>query len=576
MQVARAATNLPSVSNPADSISRPASYAPLYLTSTLGNISFDIEELEGIALDRLKVLKESERARSATLVASGSFASKIETIRSATRAAERTYGLNIPPHTNPDRESRILKDQASHFLVRLALCKTHEHRTWLLATECDLFSTRLDGTGAEFALRAIEKANGPVVKPIPPKDLESIRAELDAVARGPNRQKGDAGTRYYKVPFEEVPALVRHRKVYLRDGVAYVPESNVLDIVLAQFRSKLNQGMMMANKAIGLADGDRRMRPILESIRQHFAAEDDSKKAFDASQSIDNISISQLNESIVAMPLCMTNMMQKLRSTHHLRYAARLQLGVFLKGCGLTMDESISFWKTEFGKGDISSDKFEKNYAYNIRHQYGKEGKRRNLQPFACMRVINDRPGPGEHNGCPYREFQDSRLKQALRGAGVDPNAVKPIVAKAAEGNFQLACGMCFSASQPGPHGLSESGLPEYIPNHPNEYFIEARRRRIQPADTVMGIDDEIDDEEMISAALAAETVETGTAEDVASPEDVRDTKAIEAPKEAEDASVVKDAKEGEAAQDVEIADAAQDVEIADATEANDATKKSG
>lgn len=503
MQVARAATSFSSPVKSADAQSRLTSYVPLYLASTLGNTAFDIEELENIALARLQVLKAAERARSAASITTN--VSKIEAIRSAVRAAERAHGLNIPPRTNQDRESRVMRDEASHFLVRLALCRSQEHRTWLLTTECDLFSTRLDGTGVEFALRSIAKANGPSVIPATSAEFEQFRVELDAVARGPNRQKGDAGTRYYKVPFEEVPSLVRHRRVFLHQGIAFVPERNVMDIVAAQFRSKLNGGLITANKAAAMVDRDRRIRPILESIRQHFAA-DGEKKSFNSGNESELISLNELNDSLPAMPLCMLNMMRKLREQHHLRHSARMQLGVFLKGCGLTMDESLRFWKSEFSKGDITGDKFEKNYAYNIRHHYGKEGKRRNLAPFACMRIINERPGPGEHHGCPYREFPETRLKQALRSAGVDPNAINVIAAKAAEGNFQVACGMCFAASQPGSHVISEMGLPEYIPNHPNEYFIEARRRRMTPIADATVIDEEIDDEELIYAAEAVES----------------------------------------------------------------------
>lgn len=502
MQVARAATNVLPTGKQVDGSSKASSYAPLYLTSTLGNTAFDIEELETIALDRLRVLKSAQQARSA--VGGKGPASRQDSVRSAVRAAERLHGLNVPPHTNPDRDSSIMKDEASHFLLRLALCGEPEHRTWLLSTECDLFSTRLDGTSIDYALRTFSSSNGPRVEPASSVEVEKFRAELDAVARGPNRQRGDVGMRYYKVPFEEVPTLVRHRRVFLRAGIAFVPERNVMDIVVTQFRAKLSAGLAIANRAKALVDKDQRLGPILTSIKQHFAASE-TKKAFDPSDNPDTISLNELNDALPSMPLCMANMMQKLREQHHLRHSARMQLGVFLKGCGLTMDESLKFWKTEFGKGDISSDKFEKNYAYNIRHHYGKEGKRQNLTPFACMRVINERPGPNEHHGCPYREFQEMRLKHSLRRVGVAPNAVDAIASKAAEGNFQIACGMCFAASQPGPHGVSEFGLPEFIPSHPNEYFIEARRRRLSPATAV--IDEEIDDEEMIIAAETAETL---------------------------------------------------------------------
>lgn len=509
MQVARAATShiagAPSAAYPSRAAS---SYVPLYLTTSLGNIAFDIEELEATALDRLKVLKAAETARSAVSTVRNPIAAR-DSIRSAVRVAERQYGLNIPPAGNFDRESRVLKDEASHFIVRLALCKTHEHRSWLLQTEYDLFNTRLDGTAVEFAFQAIEKANGPVIKPVTAAELDTFRAELDAVARGPCFQKNDIPSRYYKVAFEEVPTLVRHRKVFLYRGAAYVPERNILDVVAAQFRSKLSGALAIASKAVAMADNDKRMRPILDSIRQHFAASDDARKAFDAADGIERISLSQVNESIPAMPLCMANMMARLHSDHHLRHSARMQLGVFLKGCGLTMDDSLRFWRTEFGKGQINAEKFEKTYAYNIRHHYGKEGKRRNLTPFACIRVINDRPGPGEHNGCPYREFEVGRLKNALRSVGTDPNAINTIAEKAKEGNFQLACGMCFASSQPGHHAIGEQGFPEFIPNHPNEYFIEARKRRFAPEPKPNLIDDDIDDEEMLMAAEAAETQST-------------------------------------------------------------------
>lgn len=548
MQVARATTNQLHSPTLGHSSSRSAaSYAPLYLTTGLSDIAFDIEELESIALNRLKLLKAAAAARAAASLGT-QHGSVNDAVRTAIRAAERANNLNIPPRGNPDRDEKILRDEASHFLLRLALCKTHEHRTWLLQTEYDLFTSRLDGAGADFALAAIEKANGPTVKLVSPSELELFRAELDAVARGPNRHKGDSGaTRYFKIAFEEVPSLVRHRRVFLHKGLAFVPERNILDVVSTQFRSKLSEALAIAFKAVALADGDRRMRPILDSVRQRFAADDDANKGFDPAKGIERISLGQLHESVPAMPLCMANMMAKLREQHHLRHAGRMQLGVFLKGCGLTMDESLQFWRTEFGKGQINSEKFEKTYAYNIRHHYGKEGKRRNLTPFACMRIINDRPGPGEHNGCPYREFEEGRLKTALRSVGTDPNAIPVIAAKAREGNFQAACGMCFASSQPGHHAAGEYGLPEFIPSHPNEYFIEARRRRFGPTPVDPLLDDEINDAEMVEAAEAIESQQSVQSTPVKTPVASQDKK--------EPSTSCENAVDGDCKQDMELDD---------------------
>jgi DNA primase large subunit len=37
----------------------------------------------------------------------------------------------------------------------------------------------------------------------------------------------------------------------------------------------------------------------------------------------------------------------------------------------------------------MDSDKFEKNYSYNIRHMYGKEGKQSDYKGWSCNKVIN-------------------------------------------------------------------------------------------------------------------------------------------------------------------------------------------
>merc|ERR1740130_1770997 len=61
----------------------------------------------------------------------------------------------------------------------------------------------------------------------------------------------------------------------------------------------------------------------------------------------------------------MANLHAKLGETHHLKNDARNQFGLFLKGIGLTYEESYAYWRAEFSK-NISGEKFDKEYRYGI------------------------------------------------------------------------------------------------------------------------------------------------------------------------------------------------------------------
>ena len=83
-----------------------------------------------------------------------------------------------------------------------------------------------------------------------------------------------------------------------------------------------------------------------------------------------------------SMPLCMQQLHVALKRDHKLKHWGRQQYGLFLKAAGLTLEDQLRFFQTEFTK-IMTPEQFSKEYAYNIRHRYGKEGKRTEYSPYA-------------------------------------------------------------------------------------------------------------------------------------------------------------------------------------------------
>ncbi|OMH84944.1 putative DNA primase large subunit [Zancudomyces culisetae] len=84
------------------------------------------------------------------------------------------------------------------------------------------------------------------------------------------------------------------------------------------------------------------------------------------------IGVEDIEDVSKHFPPCMRYIKMQLDEHSHLRHFARLQYGLFLKGIGLKLPEALAYWKQKFGR-KVTADKFDKEYAYNIRHSYGVE-----------------------------------------------------------------------------------------------------------------------------------------------------------------------------------------------------------
>uniref|UniRef100_A0A804RKG6 DNA primase large subunit n=1 Tax=Zea mays TaxID=4577 RepID=A0A804RKG6_MAIZE len=442
-----------------------------------------LEEFELFAIDRLRVLKGISDGLSR--------GKRPEEVEKLVNELWKTHmGHQDPAET-------LNKDIISHFVLRLVYCRTEELRKWFLSMETTLFRYRFRLENPESQRMLMTEFQLPY-KALPHSEFEAVKDKLSQVARSIGQsanvdhvffkvwtlvlaiypfsiyifcsvQKLIPSKSYcnpIKVPFEQVPDLVASRRVFLSKGYAYVAMNQVVSLVVTQFRCNISKALALTNRKWSATIKEQekdRLTPIVEALSNAYFGPDYSqpKDAVDISLK----DIDQLAKS--SFPLCMRHMLDKLRENHHLKHGGRLQFGLFLKGAGLKLEDALAFWRAEFSQ-KIGSERFDKEYAYSIRHNYGKEGKRTDYTPYSCQNIISATPGVGDHHGCPFRHFGEENLRAALNKMGVGGHALEEIIDKVKNRHYQLACTLTFETT----HGVScDSGI-----NHPNQYFSESQK----------------------------------------------------------------------------------------------------
>ncbi|MBN3270993.1 PRI2 primase, partial [Polyodon spathula] len=347
-------------------------------------------------------------------------------------------------------------------------------------TEMDLFRYRFQTLTKEGA-HAFLKFNNLHYESINDEEKNKLREKLIFSTFGCSGIKVEHHD-FYKVPFQDVLDLVRGRKVYLREGSAYIPHQEIVAIVLNDFRTRLSKALALTARSLPEVQSDERLQPLLNHLSQAYVGQD-----YSIQKNIGKISLEQIDPpralwvgipidrscgnsrsrsapvpagalyieqaskrihkgagpkqpppvhkpaincwpspssltdrhsrllqpegvfitgprlhnggtfnkfrhqthgqkphakpqakqpalaicstgpgplfndspgfSTKSYPLCMRHLHKALRENHHLRHGGRMQYGLFLKGIGLTLEQALQFWRSEFIKGKVDADK---------------------------------------------------------------------------------------------------------------------------------------------------------------------------------------------------------------------------
>lgn len=374
-----------------------------------------------------------------------------------------------------------VKDQVSHFMLIMGFCKDGEKREWLIRLERKLFELRweLASRNQRNMVRAqilSAEDNKKTVGNITSLNKEQcIQAGLSGKfplplflpnATGPNEHRN---LPVHKVPFSEVPDLVAHCSVYIQNGYAYVPDNRFKSVISGKYRAQLGKRAAKAAANLNkLSKGPgRRLISIIKQIGSLTRG-----PVFSGENSENILRSKDIPTAKAHFPPCMRQMESAFQRDKHLKHKGRLTYGKFLKGCGMTCDDQIEYYRGTFTK-KMAGEKFNKEYKYGIRHHYGMEGNKKNYSPNGCESIISEAPGAGEYHGCPFRSFDKRNLTKLLRSLRINDHAMKPMLERAENGHFNLACRDYFAAINKGAMIKKKKMIDdiESTWSHPNNFY---------------------------------------------------------------------------------------------------------
>ena len=433
----------------------------LYKVPPISSIS--LGEFEDLAQERLRILRAVEDINSRGPKSSEEYKQTLtaELKRLGIKGFAKLINGTGCGNTESELRSRK-RDHISHFILRLAYCRSEDLRRWFIARELDLFRVRFSSLSAE-GIQLFMQINSLKYEPVSEAEKSQLRMRLYESSGNMSSIASVDSHVFYRVPYTDVQDLVRYRKVYLSGGNAYVPSTDLIAMLSTVFRTNLAHGMAVMARLPTL-ESDERICRLLKNLHQSYTGEE---YASFKNSSAGNIQLDQIDLlSRHSFPPCMRKLSEHLRSNHHMRHGGRMQYGLFLKGIGVSLEDSLHYWRDGFSQ-KIDADKFEKMYAYNIRHNYGVVGKRTSYTPYSCIKIITSNVGPDDAHGCPFKHSDMSHLKQQLLAWNVPTADINKMAEYVAQGHFQLACGKYFQLT----HGMQN----DVNINHPNQYFVESQ-----------------------------------------------------------------------------------------------------
>ncbi|CAD8210871.1 unnamed protein product [Paramecium pentaurelia] len=245
--------------------------------------------------------------------------------------------------------------------------------------------------------------------------------------------------KFFKTPFQNVLYSVSSLHTYIRNGFAYIHVDELKNCLLDLFLGRMKKRMQSHQNKYQYEElkKDKDLMDMFMKIQQTDSGMLSQKYQNFEQDSLNALTVRQQAKD--HFPLCMEYLIDRLESNHHLRHGGRQQIQLFFKSAGMKISETVKYMKMQFQQ-KISEQEFDKQYSYNIRHNYGLEGKRENYQCYSCTYNMKQNPGNDEYHGCPIKNFNSDVLEKYLKSKSYEETDIKRLIELKKGNHFQLAC----------------------------------------------------------------------------------------------------------------------------------------
>jgi len=283
-------------------------------------------------------------------------------------------------------EKEIYDEYAGHGLLRIVAAEDPRVRGWLIEQEGDLFEWRfLKSRSLEIKLEVARYLFG-YEKVISPRELWNkfdIEEPCFKEFKMASRRNNSIG-----VHFTCTPKMVGNRSALLKEGWVIAPIDNFTGSVKRAFEALLRERIKETGESL-----DRITRAsIAEPIKE--LREELGRVIHRVGTMSDRIALGdyRLYTRQSLFPQCMLDLYNEVMNRGHITHQERLQLGLFLKNIGMSVEEQLLFWyERAVDNIGLTYEQFVSGPAgYQIRYMYGLEGGGTDYSAHKCESIQNN------------------------------------------------------------------------------------------------------------------------------------------------------------------------------------------